>query len=151
MEPHEAWNWCWADPACLAFPVAWIASLVAIARRVDRLYSRSRSERGWRSLLRSCFAGATFTGVAAFSLELGIGSLWPDYLKVVTMINLLTSVAIDWSAESASGFMRTLLLTTLEAYLTKCGLRLERIPEASRTSLPDEPDKSRRPPSPGPS
>jgi hypothetical protein len=63
------------------------------------------------------------------------------------MVVLFAAAAIDWSAESASGFMRGLLLTTLEAYLAKMGYKLQRTePDQSRPRLPDEPGPSSRKP-----
>ncbi len=150
MDASDAWNWCWADPRCLAFPTALFASLAAVARRVDVCGSKIRRGQGCLSIFRSCFAGATIAGLSAFALELGVGSLCTTKLEVVTMAVLLTAVAIDFSAESASGFMRSWLLTILEAYLRTLGIKLERIAQpASRPKFPDESNELQPPPSRG--
>lgn len=109
---------CWTNALCVAGAVALLTSVVAAARRLQSIDQWPRKDVRFLRVARVCFVGATFSGAASFALCLIGASKWPQELKTVGAITILISIALDWSSDSASAFLRSVLDTAMITVLS---------------------------------
>lgn len=140
---QDAWQqlaFCWLDSTCLAVMVAAISSCIAVARRLQAIDEHARREIRFGRTVRMCLSGAIVCGSVSFGLALLGGSIWPGQLKPVAGVTVLIAVAVDWSTQSASDWLRSILIGLAKTYLAKDGFDVDLMQQ--RASSPA--DKSER-------